>query len=218
LDLTLIDPCDSATVSITQPNDWAASIWTADPETYAFSTATDVSYTTDPSGADCGDYTVSFTLATGGSAADSSLYDDSTANQITIDLGNDGDNSGTYTLTTLVSLSSYGSQSATDTLSITATDPCTTSSAITITIDEDDLLSWDSTMIIYESESFVFDNNWVTISYTTTNVPICGSLSVDFELYDDDSNESLSDITVSPSTTATIDFSGESSSVGTWSL
>lgn len=135
MDLTLVDPCDSATVSITQPDDWAASMWTADPETYAFSTDTDVSYTTEPSGADCGDYTVSFTLTIGGFAAASTLYDDSTANQITIDLDNVGDNSGTYTLTTLVSLSSYGSQSATDTLSITATDPCTTSDAITITID-----------------------------------------------------------------------------------
>ncbi len=77
--LTLIDPCVAdATVTITQPGDWATSIWITDAEVFAIDPSTELAHVTDPAGADCGAYTTTFALTLSGAAADASFYDIST--------------------------------------------------------------------------------------------------------------------------------------------
>lgn len=70
-------------------------------------------------------------------------------------------------------------------------------------------------MNIYVPDTYVFDTtNWVTL--TTTGPTItqdCGSLAVSYSMTP---NENY--LTVSPSTTATIDFLGTTSTAGNWVL
>ncbi len=211
INLILVDPCVAdATVTLTQPGDWATSLWITDSETFAIDPDTELSQATDPAGADCGGYTTTFTLTKDGTAADVSDIDTSTDNEITVDFSGDSSDAGTWSLTTESCLTSYSTICDSFTVTFVAKDACT--EATTIVIDSVLLAAaWESSMNIYESESFVFDSeNWVTVTTTgPTNAPDCGTIDIDFTL--DPNTDSW--LTVSPATTATVDFSGDSDAV-----
>jgi hypothetical protein len=67
-------------VTLTEPASWAAAVWITDSETFAVVPADDLSQATTPAGADCGGYTVAFTLTNSvGAAANPAYYTSSTA-------------------------------------------------------------------------------------------------------------------------------------------
>ena len=211
IELSLVDPCVAdATVTLTQPGDWATSLWITDSATFAIDPDTELSQATDPAGADCGGYTTTFTLTKDGTAADDEDIDITTDNEITVDFNGDSTAAGTWSLKTESCLTDYSTICDEFTVTFEAKDGCI--EATTIEIDEALLAAaWESSMNIYETESFVFDSeNWVTVTTTgPTNTPNCGTIDIDFTL-DPNTDDWL---TVSPSTTATVDFAGDSDAV-----
>jgi len=215
ISLILVDPCVAdATVTLTDPGDWAATLWVTDSDVFAIDPDTDLAHVTDPAGADCGGYTTTFELALDGVAAESPDVDVSANNQITVNFDGDITDIGDYVLTVTSCLTDYSTVCDSFTHNLSVKDACA-DSATTLAIDSTALeAAWSDTVDIYVAETFLFDtDNWVTVTSTgPTNTPDCGTIAVEFTLTD-----SLY-LTVSPATTATVDFAGDTINLGPYTL
>lgn len=187
LTLNLIDPCESDnTVSLTQPGSWPSSIWITDSVTFAVVPATHLSHVTSPTGADCGAYTVEYSLSNSASvAANSAYYNDLTAYEITVDFLDTKSQVDTWTLTVTAYHTNYPSgSSASFEFEFDAEDPCADSTATTITLNEDAIdLAWITSVSIYTPEEYVFNPVWATSTTTgPTGTVNCGEFEYTYTL------------------------------------
>lgn len=222
--LSLVDPCEAdATVTMTQPSDWPTEIWITDAVIFAIDPTTELSHVTSPAGADCGPYTVEFALAdSDGVAANAIYYDLTTADQITVDFDFNTAQAKSWTISVTAYLTNYADIEGTNdadsfNFSFLAKDPCADTDATTITIDTAATAAVWNTQVpvsIYTAETFGFLlSSWASSTTTgPTNTPNCGALVASFSLSSDETP-----LTVSGND-ATVDFAGNTASVGSWSL
>lgn len=143
LTLTVTDPCDGdTTITFDTTPSWNFTPYTTDDNSYTVNTA-DIVSTTSPAGADCGAYSVIFTLTDAdGNPPPSTATISVTAYSYNINFNQDVDATGDWTLNVVIyhtDYPNYGDNGSNAFVSknyaITAIDPCEESDVVTLTID-----------------------------------------------------------------------------------
>jgi len=228
LSLSVVDPCEARTTItlFSEGLDWDSLPWTTDDLTYAIvpTADDDVTSTTNPPGADCGAYTIIFSLSdSDGNPPPETATITGSDYSFGINFNQDVDAAGDWNLNVLIYHTDYpnfgigGTNAfATYDFAFTARDPCAEDST-TYSIDNSALVSaWTSSVSVFQSQDYFFDiANWVTRTISgPTNTPNCGDIVVTFEL-----NPAGASYLSVVSDTATVDFGSDTSAVATsWSL
>jgi hypothetical protein len=150
--------------------------------------------------------------------ANAIYYNDGTANEITVNFLDTPSQVDTWTLTVTAYHTNYpDGDSDSFTFSFDAEDPCADATATTITLDTAAIVAaWTNTQVsIFTAEDYAFNSAWATSTTTgPTGTVDCGAFEITFTLETGGSTY----LTDDAAGTATVDFAGTTSAVGSWTL